>query len=435
MSSSRDLVTEVIVFADPSGVPQHVYELEIMDRNPRRLALDGRVRVLVGAAPSCDIVLEDPSVSRRHAALEPGRLGLRVTDLGSANGTYLHESRIGEAWVTGNGEELRFGGTRVRVLRSKRSLEVVVARAASFGRVLGASPAMRALYPMLANLAQATVPVLIEGETGVGKELLAEALHEQGPHSAGPFIVFDPSTAREETMVSRILGDETGRSALDEARGGTLLIDEVTELSQSAQAWVARLLQQGTVQHATGRTVSAQGVRLIFSSRRDIEAEVQRGRFREDLAFMLKTRVELPPLRSREGDVELLARHYWSLYAGQDQVLPSLSLRRFESYSWPGNIRELGAAVQALAVTGSDETNPIAFFEGLSTRLSHAEVLDQVLGAHLPLAQARALVTADFERRYVEAALARAGGNVTRAAAQSGVARRYFQTLKAKRPG
>jgi DNA-binding NtrC family response regulator len=274
----------------------------------------------------------------------------------------------------------------------------------AFGRVIGASPEMRRLYPLLAMLAKANVPVLIEGETGTGKELVAEALHETGPRAAAPFVVFDCAAQSARDLPS----------ALEQARDGTLLVDEAAELDPSAQRWLLDSL--GGAKRNAGGTA-----RMVLASRRDLDAEVQAGRFSDELfRRLVAARIELPPLRKRRGDVALLARHLWRSLGGGDRI-PEDLVARLETYAWPGNVREL-ANVVARRFAGAD-ADPC---------VGGDDPIERILEQDLPFSRAKAAAAVEFERRYVARVLARHGGHVGRAAAASGIARRYFQVLRGR---
>ncbi|HEY8090094.1 MAG TPA: sigma-54-dependent Fis family transcriptional regulator, partial [Polyangiaceae bacterium] len=263
------------------------------------------VRLLVGQGPACEIRLEDPEVSRRHAALEAAGDRLRITDLSSTNGTYVNGVCVLDAMLVG-GETIRLGATELRVEPS------VAKRApawphASFGRVLGGSPSMRAIYPLCERLAQSSVPVVIEGETGTGKEVLAESLHEAGPRAGGPYVVFDCSAVQPSLAEAELFGHERGaftgavgsrKGVFELAHGGTLFIDEIGDLEPSLQPKLLRAVERGEVRRIGGDRLARVDVRILAATRRDLDQEVAAGRFRDDLFHRLAvTRVELPPLR------------------------------------------------------------------------------------------------------------------------------------------
>lgn len=360
---------------------------------------------LVGQAAACDFRLHDPSVSRRHVAIDASSWPVRMRDLASTNGTYVNGASIVEACLVG-GETLRLGGTTMTAERRAAGPREPLPEGDRFGRMLGRSAAMRRLYPTCNRLAASDEPAVIEGEPGTGKELLAESLHECGPRAASPFVVVDCHLgARELARRQRDTGDAF-ESVFTQAEEGTVLFDEIGELDAPLQRALARTLATPT------------RARVLVATRSDLDWLVQRGRFREDLyARVATTRVELPPLRARQGDVDLLARHFWSQAGRDDASFPADAVARAEARSWPGNVRELRELVGKLLVPGA-EVKVFAFEELLTSDVSYTE--------------ARRRLLAEFEQRYVERMLVVHQGNVTRAAAASGLARRNFQLIRAR---
>jgi two-component system response regulator HydG len=414
----------------------------------RHLTLDGTnpSRVLVGQSPACELRLTDPQVSRRHAAFEVSGRTLRLTDLGSTNGTLVNDVRVGEAFLRG-GELVRLGETVLRVDHATPATTAQLPPAMRFGRMIGASPEMRRMYPLCERIAASHVPVIIEGETGTGKELLAEALHEAGPRSGGPFVVFDctavPASLAESTLFGHERGAFTGaisarKGVFELAHGGTLFIDEVGDLELALQPKLLRAIERSEVQRVGGERWSKVNVRIIAATRRDLDKEIQAGRFRDDLFFRIAvTRIELPPLRKRRGDIAVLARHFWRSLGGDDRPMPAEVLRRFEAYDWPGNVRELHNAVARQLALGelaehADEEREAQGAETSAPTAPSRDVLEELLAQDLPLPRAREQLVEEFERRYIERVLARYQGNVGRAAAASGIARRYFQLIRAR---
>jgi hypothetical protein len=305
----------------------------------KSLTLDGSqaLRVLIGQSPACDVRLTDREVSRRHAALEPRGAALRITDLGSTNGTYVDRVRVIEAELVG-GEFVRLGGTLLRVDRLEGGAPRPLPAGEGFGRVIGSSPEMRRLYPLCARLASSSVPLVIEGDTGTGKEVLAESLHEQGPRAQGPFVVFDCTAVPPNLVESELFGHERGaftgavasrRGVFEQAHGGTLFIDEIGDLDLALQPKLLRALERSEVRRLGADRWIQVDVRVIAATRRDLDREVQVGRFRDDLFHRLTVaRIELPPLRRREGDVRVLARHFWRQLGGAASALGEDLLRR-----------------------------------------------------------------------------------------------------------
>ena len=389
-------------------------------------------RVLVGQSRLCEVPLADPRVSRRHLALAPAGHAVRITDLGSTNGTRIGGLRIVEALLTG-GETIEVGDTTFKLVRAGSMPEPGAPRA-SFGRVLGRSPAMQRLFALAERLAASPLPLplLVEGETGTGKELLVEALHEAGPRARGPLVVHDCSAFTGEDELLALFGrDQPG--AIELAHGGTFVLDEVGHLGDAAQARLATFVERGVVQRLGGAAPMRVDVRVVATTRRDLERLVQEGSFREELLYRLVgARLELPPLRERPGDVELLARHFWSLFGGPGE-LPRTFALTLGQHDWPGNVRELEHALARRVSLGDDLSAMLQVGAGVAgTGGRGTDFLDRVLDMNLAMPHARQKVIEEFEQRYVARAIAAHGGNVSRAAAASGLTRRYFHMLRSK---
>ncbi len=392
--------------------------------------------VLIGQGLACDVRLTDGQVSRRHAALDFTDRGLRLTDLESTNGTSVGGLRVAEAYLVG-GETLRMGESAIRIARVL-SEKPEFSAARGFGRMIGESPEMRRLYPLCERLAHSEVPVVIEGETGTGKEVLAEALHASGARAAGPFVVFDCTAIAPSLLESALFGHERGAftgalaqrlGVFEQAHGGTLFIDEIGELDAVLQPKLLRAIERGEVQRVGSNRWERVDVRIIAATRRDLDREVQAGRFRDDLFFRLAVgRIDLPPLRRRRGDVAVLTQHFWRQIAGAEHPVPPGLIERLEDYAWPGNVRELQNAIARHVAVGD-----LPDAETLRPSSTSSDPIERVLSMDLPLPRARAELVEEFERRYVEGVLDRHDGNVSRAAAASGIALRYFQLLKARR--
>jgi transcriptional regulator with GAF, ATPase, and Fis domain len=431
--SSAALPTQVAAFS-----------LVIVDGPDRgtTVKLDGESssRTYVGKSPVCRLRLTDPKVSRRHATFDVVGNTLRLTDLGSTNGTTVNGLTVNDVVLRG-GELVQVGDTRLQVERLA-PLTVPSVVASSFGRTLGASPEMRRLYPLCERLASSNVAVLIEGETGTGKEVLAESLHESSPRGDKPFVVFDCTAVPPDLMEAALFGHERGsftgavssqKGLFELADGGTLFIDEIGELSPALQPKLLRALDRSEVRRIGGTEWIKVDARLIAATRRDLEREIQAGRFRDDLFYRLAVaRIELPPLRQRQGDVALLAEAFWNQLGPHAGAIPHDLVLRFESYAWPGNVRELRNAIAKRLALGDLEPLPTRSSAALSQSPGE-DIIARTLTLNLPLSEARDLVIEEFERRYLQKMMANHDGDATRAAAAAGVARRYFQLLRSRR--
>jgi DNA-binding NtrC family response regulator len=369
--------------------------------------------VLVGKSPVCALRLTDPEVSRRHASFRALDHSLVVMDLGSTNGTQVNGVTIREAVLRG-GETIRIGSTVLSVSRGASSVATFV-QESSFGRMVGGSRAMRALYPVLHRLAAHDEAILLEGEPGVGKELCAGEIHAHSARKDAPFVSISRDALSASDLEDQIFGES---GLLRDAAGGTLAVDEVAGLPPSLlKRFVAELLP------------AASGARVILCTSFDLDREVTDGRFSADLlAALAPRRVELPPLRQRDGDIPLLAETLWKALidasGGEPTPLPADFLPRFQGYLWPGNVRELRNALETRLYLGEVAGRH-------QDREGWDEPLEALVSRELPLAESRERAVRMFERRYVEHMLER-HGSTREAANASGVAQRYFRLLVAR---
>jgi len=295
--------------------------------------------------------------------------------------------------------------------------------------ILGTSPAMRRVAELIAKVAQARTTVLITGESGTGKERVARALHDRSDRAKGPFVVVNCGALPEALMESELFGHEkgafTGAGAralglFREADGGTLLLDEVGELPASLQVKLLRALQERRVRPVGGASEVPVDVRVLAATNRDVEADVQQGKFRQDLYYRLNViRLELPPLRDRPGDVPRLAERFVRRFAaemGKDvRGLTPDALRALDAYAFPGNVRELENMMERAVALAS---GPSIGLGDLPPAVSGLSASPAPLLADLP-PEGCALddVLGEVERRLILQALARTGG-VRKAAAK-----------------
>jgi DNA-binding NtrC family response regulator len=402
--------------------------------------IDPRVagRVLLGQSPACTLRLDDRAVSRRHAALDPEGGTLHLHDLGSTNGTFVNGIRSLDV-VLGGGETIQLGETVLRVEAGGDVTEPASTRT-HFGEFMGSSDEIRRLYPLIDRIAASDIPVVIEGETGTGKEVLAEALHEAGSRAAGPFVVFDCTTVAANLMEATLFGHERGAftgalasaaGLFEQAHTGTLFIDEIGDLDITLQAKLLRAIERSEVRRIGGKGWTRVDVRVLAATRRDLDREVQSGRFRDDLFFRLAVaRIELPPLRRRRKDIALLAAYFWQQMGGAPAALTGDLLKRLEDYDWPGNVRELRNAIAQRIALGELATPSRV---GGAAPPTSSDPLAEIIARDLPFPIARERAMELFEERYVERVLALNGGNVTRAAHAAGIGRRYFQRIRERR--
>jgi len=255
-----------------------------------------------------------------------------------------------------------------RLRRETGQLKQRLAERYSFDNIIGSAPVMQEIFKTVAQVARSRASVLITGESGTGKELVAAAIHERSPRAAGPFIKLHCAALAETVLESELFGHERGSftgattrrdGRFQAAHGGTLFLDEIGEISPAVQVKLLRFLQEHEFERVGGNETIAVDVRVIAATNRDLKAEVEAGRFREDLYYRLNViNIEMPPLRARTSDVPLLAAHFLRKYVQENREPELAPLRGFEdealdyivSYPWPGNVRELENTIERAVV-------------------------------------------------------------------------------------
>ena len=391
----------------------------------------------VGKQEDCDLVLDDAAVSRVHLRVEVLRGRVRLTDPGSTNGSFCQGLRFTELDV--------HPGMTVRIGRTDLRLETVTARPRPplgqeerFGRMVGRSVRMRELFAVLQRVASGRADVLIRGETGTGKELCVDALHHASPRREQPFVVLDLAGVAPNLLESELFGHVKGAftgatsdraGAFERAHRGTLFLDEVGELPLEVQPRLLRVLERREVKRLGSNDFRAADVRVVAATHRDLKAEVQAGRFREDLYHRLAViEVVLPPLRERREDIPLLVDELLTQLSLSPTELSEETRRLFAQYDWPGNVRELRNAVARVASLGPELGLP----EALASVPAPAAPARGSSEAGVPFKEAKERIIESFERDYLAQLLRRCDGNLSRAARESGIHRVHLRRLVLK---
>ncbi len=390
-------------------------------------------RCVIGAGAGCDVVVDEPTVSRQHAAFELVPEGVRVTDLDSRNGTFYLGQRV-EKISLSLGARVQLGAASIALEADDESLRSSAVYAGdSYHGMVGRSLVMRKLFAVLSRLEGSLVTVLVSGESGVGKELVAHALHAGSSVAAGPMVVVNCGAIPRELVASELFGHRRGaftgavdsrKGAFEAAHEGTLFLDEIGELPLDLQPVLLRALETGEVRPVGGEPKNVR-VRVVAATNRDLADEVKAGRFREDLFYRLAVvRLHVAPLRERLEDIEALARKFAASVGIAE--LPDDVVEQLKSRPFPGNVRELRNVVHAWAALGT-VPQPERTREGELERL-----LADLVDVHRAYADQKEHVTDVFTRVYLQALLAHTGGNQTQAAKLAGLDRSYLGRLLVK---
>jgi DNA-binding NtrC family response regulator len=410
---------------------------QVLGEGGAQVALGARP-ITIGAHASCDLVLTDAQVSRKHAELAAVPEGVRVKDLGSTNGTWWQGSRVTEV-VVPSGTVVRFGGTSVRIGASEAP-QVPPSERERFGAMVGRSIAMRELFAVLELAAPSDATILIEGESGTGKELAARAVHDASPRASGPFVVVDCSAIAESLIDSHLFGhvkgaftgaDAARKGAFVEASGGTLFLDELGELPLAAQAKLLRALEAQTVQPVGADKPVPVDTRVVAATHRELARMVADKQFRFDLFYRLAVvHVALPPVRQRLEDLPLLVAAFYTARGVDPGPIDGDNLARLERHAWPGNVREVRNVLErAWALSGAGGGAAFRDLRLWVDPSAPATSFGEIVDTALPFKEAKERWNDQFERRYVSAVFSGAGGNVTRAADHAGLSRRHFREL------
>jgi len=394
--------------------------------------------IVVGRDEGVAIVLRDPEVSSLHCELRAVSEGILVKDLGSTNGTFIGPLRVREAVVT-TLTEVTLGATRIAIEPSAKR-RVDVGFADRFGPLVGTSPKMRRVFGILEKVAATPLSVLILGETGTGKEVVAKSLHDASPRKTGPFVVVDcgsiPPTLAESLLFGHEKGSFTGaterrKGALAEAHGGTLFLDELGELPIDLQPKLLRALAERQIKRVGGSAFEPIDVRVLAATRRDLGVEMNAGRFRSDLFFRIaQVRVELPPLRERVSDLPSLVTEICKKVGKAEHAATVTAWieHRMASHDWPGNVREL-VNVASVAATLADTPGAI---DDVLTLTREPDTTPRGADPATAFSEAKRAAISAFEREYFTGLSRRANGNVSEMARQSGMERHHVRAYLRK---
>jgi transcriptional regulator with GAF, ATPase, and Fis domain len=413
-----------------------------------------RERVTVGRSVICDLVLSDKAVSGTHFEIVASEKGFLLRDLDSTNGTYCGDLQVREVWIKPN-TVIRVGQSHLRFEPQKGIVDIELSGKERFHELIGCSVRMREIFATLEKIAATDLTVLVRGETGTGKELVARALHQASRRASQPLVVQDCGAIPKDLIESTLFGHERGaftgaterhRGSFEQADGGTIFLDELGELDLNLQPKLLRVLENREIKRVGGDRQIPVNVRVVAATNRDLRQMVNEGTFREDLFYRLSVvQIELPPLRDRPEDIPLLVDNFLAdvsarRFPGENKMLTVApdAMRRMQAYPWPGNIRELKNTVERAGSLADDLELTVRDLMPSSQKTPSPALpggtAEQFVDEGLPFKEAKQRVVDTFEAAYLKALLDKHGHNITRSAQAAGLTRYHLREL-AKRFG
>jgi transcriptional regulator with GAF, ATPase, and Fis domain len=404
-------------------------------------------RLSIGKSSDNDLVLADDTVSRHHCEIERSTGGVVIRDLGSTNQTRIGRTAVREANLE-PGATINVGSVEL-VLRSEPDRgQLLPSEATRFGEVLGRSVAMRSIFGVLERIAPTDAAILLEGETGTGKDVIAKSIHDQSPRGDKPFVVVDCGAVSYNLIESELFGHERGaftgavssrQGAFEMAGRGTVFLDEVGELPIDVQPKLLRVLESGDYRRVGGNKVMRAEARIVAATKRNLKQEVERGKFREDLYFRLAVvPVTVPALRMRREDIPELVDHFVALAKRRDPAAASIALSRetvsaLMAHDWPGNVRELRNVLDRaiyIATAGGEKELRLVDVPVSPVPASKDSLIS--FDPDRSYRETRAMFEAEFERAYVAWLLDRHEGNISAAAREARMDRKHLYDLARK---
>jgi DNA-binding NtrC family response regulator len=449
--------------------------LQIADDPTQEWTFD-KEEIRIGSMEDNDIVLSDDTVSRYHCRIIQDDTSYVLIDNTSTNGTFINKVRVREAYLK-PGCTIGVGQSQLKFNAREEEVQIVPSRADRCGGLIGGNAKMREIYSIIEKIAPTATTVVIDGETGTGKEVVAQAIHSLSPRSRNELVVFDCGAVPPNLIESELFGHEKGsftgavmsREGLFEmADGGTLFLDELGELPLDLQPKLLRALEQREVRRVGGAKSQKVDVRIIAATNRNLEDEVRAGRFRQDLFYRLSVvRLHLPSLHARADDIPVLVQHFLDTGPynrnpnGTQRVraIAKDAMQALQNYPWPGNVRELVNVVEravSFCERGTIDASDLPDYirtakaappkEGAAPALRRASSVpaaaslaaqppptpEELLAVGITFKDAKERWVTTFERDYILQMLRRNNGNISHAARHADIDRKYFRKLMKK---
>ncbi|MBP6628014.1 MAG: sigma 54-dependent Fis family transcriptional regulator [Kofleriaceae bacterium] len=410
--------------------------------------------IRVGKAPENDLALSDETVSRVHFEIVRDAKGYLVRDMKSTNGTFLDGAEIKEAYLR-TGSVIGAGSSELKFTPFEERIEILPSERDHLGEMVGRSAPMREIFGLIEKIAPTDATVLIEGETGTGKDMVARTLHQLSRRKDAPFIVVDCGAVAGTLIESELFGHEKGaftgavaarQGAFELASGGTVFLDELGELSLDLQPKLLRVLEQRELRRVGGSKTTKVDIRVIAATRKDLRSEVEKGKFREDLYFRLNVvPITAPPLRDRREDIPLLVDNFLAKADTGPVTLSDSTRAALMAHDWPGNVRELRNVLERAAALGGDPGVLVAPLAELGPRAAASAAAAAAASTTaagrgdwvdfepgLSYRDTKEKWNEQFERRYLTWLLRRADGNISKAARDADMDRKYLHKLLRK---
>jgi len=397
----------------------------------------------IGKAPENDLVLADETVSRVHFEIVRDAKGYLVRDMKSTNGTFLDSAEVKEAYLRA-GSVIKAGEVELKFTPFEERIEILPSEKEALGEMVGRSPAMREIFGLIEKIAPTDATVLIEGETGTGKDMIARTLHQLSPRADKPFIVVDCGAVAGTLIESELFGHEKGaftgasaarQGAFELAAGGTIFLDELGELSLDLQPKLLRVLEQRELRRVGGTKTLKVDLRVIAATRKDLRSEVEKGKFREDLYFRLNVvPITAPSLRERREDIPLLIDSMLKKLAPDGAHLTDSTRAALMAHDWPGNVRELRNVIERALALGADPGMLVAPLGDTGSSSNKGVHLKDAIEFEpgVSFRDTKEKWNELFERRYLTWLIKRADGNISKAARDADMDRKYLHKLLRK---
>lgn len=447
---------QTVIQAESAGETTHVLEssdqgqrikvskpvLIIEETSGRRKYDVRRKAILVGTSPECDVVVSDAYVSKMHLEMRMSDRGFHVRDLGSTNGSFVGDTRISETYLKSD-ETLRIGTSNIHVcFETVEHVDVEPWAEANFSGICGGSEPMRTLFSKVRLVAQTDYTVLVQGETGTGKELIARAIHDNSLRREQPFVVINCAAIQTNLAESELFGHEKGaftgadqrfKGVFEQADTGTLFLDEVGELSLEMQSKILRVLEYQTLRRVGGSEEIRADVRVVAATHRDLARMVEEGTFREDLYYRLMILpLEIPSLRERMDDIRVLSEMFLKMHSGSRRLMfTENALAKLQGHTWPGNVRELRNTILRTVTLAASEVLDADDILFIHRPVTPGLIESQVSPSAKDMIQKRLEEQKALERNQIVSALVEAAGDKLQAAEKLGVARStLFRKIK-----